>query len=355
MTLRYLQEALPVLITYITITNNTPIVTGKFPCARKHATVIPIFKNGDRSDINNYSPVSLLPILSKVLEKIVAQQLSNFLQSNHLIANSQRGFRPNLSTETALLTVTNTIYSSMDDKKLSLLILCDLSKAFDSVNHEMLMEKLTKVKINPFWFRHYLLDSSQPVKIKNTVSTTAPVRFWVPQGSILGPILFTIFTNDLTETISDCMVVQYANDTQFVHSGTIDTLPHLIARAEATLSRAKSYFNNNGLLLTSNTTQCLFVGTRPVIRRTPDNTTINMNNTSITPSKQVKNFGVYMDQHMSFEVHIHEIHMEDMGILLLVNIIRDKFNAATRKIVIQSLALSGVNYFLQVYDTTKNM
>ncbi len=298
--------------------------------------------------------MSLLPILSKVLEKIVAQQLSNFLQSNNLIANSQHGFRPKLSTETALLTVTNTIYSNMDKKKLSLITLCDLSKAFDSVNHEMLMEKLTKVKIDSFWFKHYLLDRSQAVKINNTVSTTAPIRFGVPQGSILGPVLFTIFTNDLTETINDCMVVQYADDTQFVHSGTVDELPHLIARAEATLSRAKSYFNNNGLLLNSNKTQCLFVGTRPAIRRIPDNTTINLNSTSITPSKQVKNLGVYMDQYMSFEVHIHEMHKKVMGILLLVNRIRDKFDAATRKMVIQSLALSGVNYCLQVYGTTNN-
>ncbi len=112
----------------------------------------------------------------------------------------------------------------------------------------------------------------------------------------------------MTETISDCVVVQYADDTQLVHSGKVDALPHLIARAEATLSHPKSYFNNNGLLLNPNNTQCLFVGTRPAIRRVPDNPTINMNNTSIIPSKQGKNLGVYMDQHMSFEVHVHEMH-----------------------------------------------
>ncbi len=109
------------------------------------------------------------------------------------------------------------------------------------------------------------------------------------------------------------MVVQYADDTQFVHRGTVDELPHLIARAEATLSSAKSYFNNNGLLLNSNKTQCLFVGTRPAIRRIPDNATINLNSTSITPSKQVKNLGVYMDQYMSFEVHIHGDAQESYG------------------------------------------
>ncbi len=126
----------------------------------------------------------------------------------------------------------------MDEKKLSLIILCDFSKAFDNVKHEMLMGKLTKVKIDPFWFRQNLSDRSQAVKINNTVSTTAPMRNGVPQGSILGPILFTIFTNDRAETISDCVMVQYADGTQFVHSGTVDALIYLIARAEATLSRA---------------------------------------------------------------------------------------------------------------------
>ncbi len=159
-----------------------------------------------------------------------------------------------------------------------------LSSVTSSSSSSSSSASLSPVKIDPFWFRNYLLDRSQAVKINNTVSTTSPMRAGVPQGSILGPILFTVFTNDLTETINDCLVVQYANDTQFVHSGTVDTLAHLIARAETTLSRAKSYFNSNGLLLNSNKTQCLFVGTRPAIRRIPDNTTINLNNTSITPS-----------------------------------------------------------------------
>ena len=119
-------------------------------------------------------------------------------------------------------------------------MLCDPSKTFDSVNHEILMEKIAKVKMDSFWFRHYLLDRSQKVKINNTVSKTAPIKFGVPQGSILGPVLFTIFVNDLTEMIHDCEVVQYADNTQFMHTGTVDVLPDLITKTETTFFFAKT-------------------------------------------------------------------------------------------------------------------
>ena len=352
--LRYINDSLPVIINYITTIINTSIVTGTFPSLWKHATVIPIFKNGDRNDINNYRPISLLPILSKVLEKIVAQQLTTYLEANKLLSNSQYGFRPKLSTESALTTVTNKLYTNMDNKKISLITLCDLSKAFDSVHHEILMQKLAKVKVDSFWFRHYVLDRTQSVKINTTLSKTARINFGVPQGSILGPILFTIFVNDLTEIIQGCEVIQYADDTQFVHTGTTDELPDLIMRAETTLSHVKAYFNRNGLMINPNKTQCLFVGTRPFIRRIPADTIINFDNALITPSKHIKNLGIYMDCHMTFDVHIQEMRKKVMGILFFLNRIKDKFDFDTRKTVIQSLALSIINYCLPVYGTTNS-
>ncbi len=233
------------------------------------------------------------------------------METNKLLSNSQYGFRPKLSTESALTTVANKLYTNMDNKKISLITLCDLSKAFDSVNHEILMQKLAKLKVDSFWFRHYLKDRTQTVKINSTLSKTAPINFGVPQGSILGPILFTIFVNDLTEMINDCNVVQYADDTQFIHTGTTDELPELITRAEATLSLAKTYFNRNGLMINPNKTQCLFVGTRPFIRRIPPDTTINFDNALISPSKHIKNLGVYMDCHLSFDTHTRNAQESD--------------------------------------------
>ncbi len=172
----------------------------------------------------------------------------------------------------------------------------------------------------------------------------------MPQGSKLGPVLFTIFVNDPAEMIHDCEVVQYTDDTQLVHTGTTDELPDLITRAEITLSLAKTYFNRNSLMINPNKTQCLFVG-RPFIRRIPSDTTINFDNVHITPSKHIKNLGIYMDCHKTFDVHIQEMHKKVMGVLLFLKKIKDKFEINTKKIAIQSLALSIINYCLPVYDT----
>jgi len=141
--LKFLKDALPVIILYITIIINTSIVTGTFPKAWKMAHVLPLFKAGDENEAHNHRPISLLPILSKILEKIIASQLTYYLESNNLLAKNQHGFRSNLSIETALLKVTNHIYENMDKQKISLVLLLDLSKAFD--NKIMTLRKINKI------------------------------------------------------------------------------------------------------------------------------------------------------------------------------------------------------------------
>ncbi len=168
--LQHIRDSLPVIDHYLTTIINTSIVTGNFPSAWKHATVTSIFKSSDRNDVNNYRSISLLPVLSNVLEKIVVQQLSAFLESNQILSKTQHGFIPQLSTETALITLTNKLYSNMDNKKLSLVTLLGLSKAFASVHHVTLLEKLTKAQEDTFWFSHYLKDRSQMVQISNATS-----------------------------------------------------------------------------------------------------------------------------------------------------------------------------------------
>lgn len=246
------------------------------------------------------------------------------------------------------------LFKNMDNKEISLVTLRDLSKGFDSVYHKILLHKLSKFNIGSFWFREYLLDKKQAMKINSTLSDLAETTHGVPQGSMLGPIMFTIFINDLSETINNCKVVQYADDTQFIHSATLDALPHLITQAQATLTPAKAYFSTNGFILNSQKKQYLFVGTRTLIKRTPKHTIIRFDNTYITPSKHVKNLGLYMDCHMTFEKHINEIYKKVIGTLLLINRIREKFENNIRTMVVQSLALSVMNYCLQIYGSTNN-
>ena len=291
--LKFIKDSLYVTAFYLTCIINTSIITGMFPSSWKHALVVPLFKSGDTNDLNNYRPISLLPILSKILEKIVAGQLIQFLERNKLMSNAQHGFRPRLSTETALTVITDKIYDNMDSKKVSILTLCDLSKAFDSVCHENLLRKCSKLNIDNFWFSSYIQNRSQSVRIKNNISEEVLVRYGVPQGSILGPILFSIYVNDLAEKINDCFLIQYADDTQFLTADTIGNLNNLINKTEEALHKIKLYFITNGLLLNPKKTQCIFIGNRQLLSRIPPETFINCDGVHIHPSTHVKNLGVY--------------------------------------------------------------
>lgn len=162
--------------------------------SQKQATVILLHKGRDSLDNSNHCPISLLPIYLKVLEKKLSTQLVEYLERNKLLSKRQYGFRPKLCTTTALPVVTDKIYENMDNKRISLQTLCDLSKAFNSINHQILIEKLKMATVYAFWFEDYLSKRSV-CKSQNTVSIKASIMCGVPQSSILGPILFNLYVN----------------------------------------------------------------------------------------------------------------------------------------------------------------
>ncbi len=179
---RFLRDPLPFITPCLTCIINTSIVTGVFPTAWKQSLVIPLYNSGASYDLGNYRPISVLSIVSKILEKVIATQLVNFLESNNLLNATQHGFRPNLSTITALTKITNNIYENMDNKKISLLALCYLYKAFDSVSHDILLKMMHEMGIDSFFFRQYLCNRAQSVCGRDSMSSKLNVNFSVPQG-----------------------------------------------------------------------------------------------------------------------------------------------------------------------------
>ena len=350
--LKFVKDSLCIIAFYLTFIINTSIVTGVFPQDWKNAYVIPLFKKGDFNDVNNFRPISILPVLSKILEKIVFNQLLSFLEDNNYLSNCQHGFRPKLSTETALTIITDAIYTNIDNKKISLLTLCDLSKAFDSVSHDILLRKCSNLNIDCFWLKSYLHNRTQAVKLRNVMSTKVTVSYGVPQGSILGPLLFNIYVNDMYKYISNCILVQYADDTQFLHSGSVQNLSNIIKDTEATLIKVQDYFLKNGLMVNPNKTQCIFFGSKQLLSHVPNDISVYFNGNCISPSNNVKNLGLHMDRYLHFDVHINEITKKVIGMLSYLSRISMNFDKPSRTIVVQSLVLSVINYCMRIWATT---
>ena len=195
---------------------NQSLNTGIFPQSLKIAKVIPVFKKDDNTNLTNYRPISLLPVLSKIFEKIVHTQLSAYFVEHKLLFKSQHGFRKNHSTETATLEFIDKLLKHLDKNTTPLSIFLDLSKAFDTLDHNILLEKLSFYGVRNSsltWFKSYLADRYQCVDYLNHISSQLPIKTGVPQGSILGPLLFIIYMNDISFSSSIFDFILYADDT----------------------------------------------------------------------------------------------------------------------------------------------
>ena len=206
-----------------------------------------------------------------------------------------------------------------------------------------------------FWFENYLQDRVQAVRLGEVKSSFEKIEFGVPQGSVLGPVLFLIYINNMVKFIKDCFLLQYADDSQVLLSESIENLETLKERAELVLLEIKKYFLRKGLLMNASKTQCMFVGTSQYLNRIPNNVKIKCGNEEIEISSQVKNLGLHMDKHMTYSIHIDEISRKVSGILMYLSRIKDNFEDSTRIMIIQSLVLSVINYGIKLWGATSDL
>ena len=217
---RFIKDAACVIKRPITHIVNLSIRTEKVPLEMKQARVTPLFKKNNKFEVGNYRPVSILSIVSKILEKSVNDQLCDYLTENNILYQYQSGFRKAHSTDTCLIHLQDYIRSDISRGNYTGMVLIDIQKAFDSVDHGILCTKLKAMGIGSVdWFKSYLEDREQTVMINDTLSIPLKITCSVPQGSILGPILFLCFMNDMPKSLS-AVLFQYADDSAILVSNT---------------------------------------------------------------------------------------------------------------------------------------
>ena len=306
---RLLKLAAPCIAEEITFICNNSIRSSCFPDKWKEAKVSPLHKNGPLEEINNYRPISVLPVLSKVLEKHVSDSLTIYLNENNLLHMTQSGFRSHHSCETALSHMTDSWLKAIDDGNMVGVVLVDFKKAFDLVDHDIL---LTKLKIYGIrndalsWFESYLSQRQQQVSINNTKSSFKSVTCGVPQGSILGPLLFLLFINDLPLYTNNVSTDMYADDTTL---SDIQTSQEAIERnLQIALNELHIWCKNNGMVLNSAKTKVMLITTNQKRQRlNKDCLNLHYNDDALQTITNDKILGVYVDNNLMWSEHIKHI------------------------------------------------
>ena len=324
---------------------NLSISKGEFIDCFKIAKVCPVFKKGDPCNINNYRPISLLSNFSKILEKIMYRRLYSFLNQQNFFYDKQFGFRKHHSTSHAISLMVDTITQSFACKHFTLGIFLDLSKAFDTIDHSILLHKLEHsgvrgVALN--WFKSYLSERSQQVVCNNVSSTNLNyITCGVPQGSILGPLLFLIYINDFNSCLNYSDSILFADDTSVFIKGK--NLQSLFSKGNSELACIDKWLISNKLSVNVSKSKCILFHSKST-KVNLTNLNLFLRNTKIDQVSSLKFLGVYIDENLSWSPHLKYLHSKLRSCLSAVKRVRPFLNKKSLLALYYSLYNSHLQY-----------
>ena len=344
-----LKKIIPHILTPLRHICNTSLSQGIFPDEMKIARIIPLFKSGDKQNVSNYRPISLLPQFSKILEKIFNNRLMNFLNSNNLLYLRQYGFRKNMSTSMAIMELVENITNAMDNGKFTIGVFIDLKKAFDTVDHNILVTKLDHYGIRGVakkWLSSYLENRKQYVCFNGTDSGFLPVSCGVPQGSILGPSLFLLYINDLCNVSTRLTSILFADDTSCFIEGT--DLSDMCIQLSTEMNKLSTWFKTNRLSLNVSKTNCMIFGRS----NQPDHHRVYIDNIVIERVDCNKFLGVIIDSKLSWSDHVSYIRHKMSKNLSVMHRVKWLLNNSALYMIYCTLVLPYISYCCEIWGNT---
>ena len=336
---------------------NRSFMEGRYPDCLKLAHVNPLFKSGKRNIITNYRPISLLPVLSKLFEKCMYTRIYSFLSKNRQLYSSQYGFRQRHSCENAIQELLSGVLKGIENRKHTAAVYLDLSKAFDTLDHSILIMKLERYGIRGIaldWFKSYLNKRSLSVRcaagepISMELSENYTFHYGVPQGSCLGPLLFLIYCNDLPNVLEACNCILFADDTTLYKSH--ENLRYLKWLVQQDRHQLLDWFSVNKLTLNLSKSVCmLFPKDHKVVKLELD-----VNGMSIPEVENTKFLGVWIDKNLRWDTHVNNLILKLKRNRHLLRTSQNFLNVQAKKIIYFSHVQSHVTYCLWIWGNMIN-
>ena len=327
------------------------------PNSWKYARVTPLPKGGNDQIVSNYRPISLLPLLSKIIEKIVHKRIYAFLTEYDILDDRQGGFRPDHSTVKTCAYFTEDIYTAINNKETTIAVFIDAMKAFDTVNHKILLKKLQKIGIKGAlleWLKNYLTNRKQCTVANNIVSPYRDITYGVPQGSVLGPLLFLIYINDLSNIIKNSKISMYADDTVIYISHS--NLNIAITLIQSDLNALYEWCNRNKLTINCKKTKFCLFGMRSNIKRSKMlNIQLSLNANILERVCSYKYLGLTLDEHLNYNKHVKEMSKLISHKLYLLSKIRRYITQFACINIFKTMVLSVIEYCDIVYAGTTQL